>query len=94
MRDETQTFALLGPTVRKRRPWQVRVFDPGAKALTLLIDGKPESTLPLVKVHEAGLFSILPPNQTPGAYRLLGQSYAGERYEMDDAYAFGRKFQI
>ncbi len=83
-------FGLLGPhRPQAQAPWQVRVFDPGAKALTLLIDGRPESALPLVKVHEAGLFNaILPPNQTPGAYRLLGQSYAGERYEMEDAYRF------
>jgi 1,4-alpha-glucan branching enzyme len=62
----------------------VRTLRPHAVEVSVLVDGDPERAYPLVRVHDAGLFSGLVP-EAPGDYRLQVR-YGDDVHVTDDPY--------
>jgi 1,4-alpha-glucan branching enzyme len=62
----------------------VRTLRPHADEVRVLVNGDPERSYPLVRVHDAGLFSGLVPEAT-GDYRLTVR-YGDDTHTVDDPY--------
>src|SRR5450755_1135680 len=90
-------FSVLGPHAAREGAkklasdaevdWEIRAFLPLAKEVEVLLDDEDETTLPMKRVHAAGVFDVQLKSK-PGNYRLRLTGYDGGRYEMEDPYRF------
>ncbi|HBY93437.1 MAG TPA: 1,4-alpha-glucan branching enzyme [Chloroflexi bacterium] len=86
-------FTVLGPhviDVNGNQVLAIRVFQPYARAVTILMDGQ-ETTreYPTERLTDDGYFeAILPNRDTVPRYRLRITPWEGEAYEIHDPYAF------
>ncbi|MBV8832944.1 MAG: 1,4-alpha-glucan branching protein GlgB [Acidobacteriaceae bacterium] len=80
-------FAVLGPhEVGKdsKSGWEITAFLPQAQDVVLATDGK---TIPMKKVHQAGIFSIRLDSK-PRGYKFRITDHAGHAGEVEDVYRF------
>ena len=78
-------FGVLGPHEIGSGQWEVRAFRPLATTLSLV---RGAGTMPMTRVHPAGLFVAAVASSERPAYRLHVQTPYGEWTEAD-AYSFG-----
>ncbi len=94
-------FDVLGPRTMLldgENVWIVRAFMPGAAAVWLVpvgeraqtnADGAASDELPMLKLHEAGLFSVIELGDTAPEYRLRVRWESGVEDTLRDPYVFG-----
>ncbi len=96
-------FDILGPhtmTVSGRQVFLIRAFLPGAQAVRVVPDGADENddnalglgshplSMPMSRLHDAGLFSLVSAHELPKEYVLEVRRPSGITERLHDPYAF------
>jgi len=86
--DHGAPFDLLGPHPAGDGACSIRVFRPGARSASVMLDGSGEQ-VPMARLRDEGFFeaTVPAPEGTPG-YRVAVETYEGERETFVDPYAF------
>jgi 1,4-alpha-glucan branching enzyme len=81
-------FEILGPHSLGENQVSIRAFRPGARQLSVVIEGTDE-ILPMHRWRDEGFFELIVPGKWPGLrYHYQAETYDGQQETFHDPYAF------